>query len=161
MTPEIYFVAVVGHGKLYVMPKPEVESLATAIRHFSNLGVTHIVSHLEKVEENELGLSGEGSLLAEQGIELISHPIKDMNLPVQPAYTEFIVGLFQLLQKGANVAIHCRAGIGRTGLTSCCLLIMNGSESQNAIDQVAAARGTVIPDTPEQINFIHNFAATW
>lgn len=156
--PEIYPVAEFGRGKLYVMPKPAAESLDTAAQYFADLGITHVVSHLEKDEERELGLAQEGVLLMEQGIELISYPVKDMHLPEQLDYATFIDSLYKLLQDGCNVAIHCRAGIGRTGMTSSCLLIRNGCTSQNAIDKVKASRGTSIPDTNEQVEFIRSFA---
>lgn len=158
MLMDVYQVLVVGHGKFYVMPKPDSQKLVATVHYLSNLGVTHVVSHLEKDEEDDLGLSTEATLLAELGIELISYPIKDMNLPDLHEYSVFIDKLFQRLQESAILAIHCRAGIGRTGMTASCLLIKSGYESQNAIDQVSAARGTTIPDTQEQIQFIHNFS---
>lgn len=157
MIPEIYHVKSIGQGNLYVMPRPHSENLQSAVDHFVSIGITAVVSHLETSEENKLGLSREEALLQAAGIKFLSYPVKDMHLPEKPAYTIFIDSLFQRLNKGDNVAVHCHAGIGRTGMTSSCLLIRAGYESQNAIDAVASARGQSIPDTQEQIDFICDF----
>ncbi|AWF81293.1 hypothetical protein BTJ40_10945 [Microbulbifer sp. A4B17] len=56
-----------------------------------------------------------------------------------------------------DIAIHCRAGIGRKGITASCLLIKDNMSSQEAIDMVSATRGIPIPDTQEQYDFICDY----
>ena len=157
MNPEIYKVTTIGKGTLYVMPRPSSEWLRDDIAYFSKLGVNLVVSHLEKNEEYEVGLQNEEAFLKEAGIGFISFPIKDRNLPQAGNYSNFIEELYPQIINGANIAIHCRAGIGRTGLTSSCLLIRNGVDSDEAMNIVSAARGTQIPDTQEQYDFICDF----
>lgn len=154
MTPDIYEVTVIGKGRLFVMPCPRSTELGEAAKHFIALGVHVVVSHLEKPEERELGLSGEGEVLVRNNIEFISFPVQDRCLPDREPFFQFIDQLFARLENGENIAVHCRAGIGRTGVTSACLLIKDGYESDVAMDMVAAARGTQIPDTEEQYDFI-------
>jgi protein-tyrosine phosphatase len=154
MIPDIYEVTVVGEGSLYVMPRPNSEWLREDIKYFKNMGVNLVVSHLEISEEKELGLSKEGEILNEHGIDFVSYPIKDRNLPNIDDFREFVEDIYDRLKNGENVAIHCRAGIGRTGVMSSCLLIKDGYESDIAMDMVAAARGTQIPDTDAQFDFI-------
>lgn len=159
MIPEIHPVQRIGQGSLYVMPMPDSGNLQAAVDHFSSIKITAVVSHLEKSEELKLGLSREQALLQTAGIEFVTYPIKDMHLPDKAAYTLFIDSLYRRLEKGDNLAVHCRAGIGRTGMTSSCLLIRAGFESRDAIEAVASARGVSIPDTQEQIDFICDFSS--
>ena len=157
MIPDVYEVTAVGRGCLYVMPRPSSEWLKDDIIYFSTLEINTVISHLEKQEEREVGLSKEGALLNEAGIEFLSYPIKDRGLPEVDQYAVFIETIYQRLFAGENIAVHCRAGIGRTGLTASCLLVRDGYESLVAMDMVSAARGTQIPDTEEQYDFICDF----
>ena len=160
MIPDIYEVIVIGEGILYVMPRPNSEWLTENIKYFKKLGVNLVISHLEHAEEIELGLSEERKILIEAGIDFISYPIKDRNLPNLDEFKAFIENIYDRLINGENVAIHCRAGIGRTGVTSSCLLIKDGYKSNIAMDIVAAARGTPIPDTDAQFDFICEYTPT-
>jgi len=157
LIPDIYEVTRVGEGLLYVMPRPNSEWLIDDIHYFSKLGVDIVISHLEKPEEREVGLSQEESALKDAGISFISYPIKDRNLPELSRYTTFIEEVYHKLLDGDNVAVHCRAGIGRTGLTSACLLKRDGYDSNVAMDMVSSARRIQIPDTQEQYDFICDF----
>jgi protein-tyrosine phosphatase len=158
VNPDIHEVIAVGAGRLYVMPRPRSKWLKEDVDYFSKIKINVVVSHLEKDEENELGLSDEEKYLYEAGIEFISYPIKDMGLPQVDDFSDFIERMYRKLLGGKNVAIHCRAGIGRTGITSSCVLIRGGYASTVAMNMVAAARGAQIPDTTEQFEFIHEFS---
>lgn len=157
MTPEIHHVMSLEQGNLYVMPMPDPENLPASVEYFSSIGITVVVSHLEKSEENSLGLEHEEALLQAAGIQFLPYPIKDMHLPDKTAFESFIDSLYERLIQGDNLAVHCRAGIGRTGMTSSCLLIRAGYQCRDAIDRVASARGKSIPDTKEQLDFIRDF----
>src|SRR5439155_22267767 len=41
------------------------------------------------------------------------------------------------LTAGRNVILHCRAGIGRSGLVASCLLVMKGVSPEEAVKKVA------------------------
>jgi protein-tyrosine phosphatase len=64
------------------------------------------------------------------------------------------------LSAGKNAVIHCRQGVGRTGLVAACLLVTKGLSSGAAISSVSAARGTPVPETEEQRRWIDHYAAT-
>jgi len=49
-------------------------------------------------------------------------------------------------------------GIGRAALVAICVLIWSGLESAAAIEQVGAARGCAVPETPEQCRWITDYA---
>jgi|TARA_Y100000296_G_scaffold54404_1_gene62382 protein-tyrosine phosphatase len=155
--PDIYEVSSVGRGCLYVMPRPRSQYLREEVEYFRNVGVGVVISHLEATEEEELGLTKEREILDEFGVEFVSYPIRDRSLPDVRDFKAFVKRIYQKLLNGENVAIHCRAGIGRTGMTSSCLLINDGYDNNTAIDMVAASRGTYIPDTEAQYDFICDY----
>jgi protein-tyrosine phosphatase len=64
------------------------------------------------------------------------------------------------LSSGKNVVIHCRQGIGRTGLLAACLLITKGLSSGAAVESASAARGLTVPETPEQRRWIDQYASS-
>lgn len=100
------------------MPRPNSEWLTDDVSYFANLGVNLVVSHLENSEERELGLSAEKDTLNTVGIEFLSYPIEDRGLPDMNSFTRFLDEVYLKLVDGMHVSVHCRAGIGRTGLTS-------------------------------------------
>ena len=66
--------------------------------------------------------------------------------------------LNRMLSDGKNILVHCRQGIGRTGLVAACLLVKNGMSPGAAVDLVSAARGLPVPETTEQRDWIERYA---
>lgn len=157
MIPSVFKVTKIGQGTLYVMPKPSSEWLKDDVGYLSNMGISKVVSLLEVSEEYELGLAGERQTLEAKGIEFQNFQIKDRGIPNPVVFKELINRLYKELLEGLNIAVHCRAGIGRTGITASCLLIKDKMTSQEAIDRVSAARGVPIPDTQQQYDFICDY----
>ena len=62
------------------------------------------------------------------------------------------------LSEGKRVAIHCRAGVGRSALLAAALLVAGGVEVEAAFRRVADARGCPVPDTPEQRAWVARLA---
>ncbi|OZG75488.1 hypothetical protein BTA51_01140 [Hahella sp. CCB-MM4] len=139
------------------MPKPSSEWLKEDIHYLSSLGITKVVSLLEFREACELGLENEERELQHHGIEYQNFPIQDRGLPNLTLFAELVDALYEEIQRGHNLAIHCRAGIGRTGMLASCILIKDQYDPQTAIDMVSAARGVGIPDTQEQYELICNY----
>jgi protein-tyrosine phosphatase len=48
------------------------------------------------------------------------------------------------------VAVHCRQGIGRSGMIAAGALMRSGVGADKAVDVVSAARGVAIPETAAQ-----------
>lgn len=54
------------------------------------------------------------------------------------------------LEAGKNVAVHCRQGIGRSGLIAAGVLMTSGAGPAEAMQIVSSARGVAVPETLAQ-----------
>lgn len=113
-------------------------------------GWSVLVSALEREEQDELGLDAEERTAIAQGLEFRSVPISDRSVPMDGSFNTSISALLQLLNNGANIAVHCRMGIGRSSLICAALLVAQGEDPEGAWSLVKEARGTDVPDTDEQ-----------
>ncbi len=119
-----------------------------------------MLSLLTPDEEKDLDLKTEARKVKQRGMQFLSLPIPDRQVP--PAKSEVKATIEKIdadLQPGKNVVIHCRQGIGRTGLVAACLLITKGLSSGAAIASLSA-RGGPIPETEEQRRWIEQYAAS-
>jgi protein-tyrosine phosphatase len=132
--------------------------LEDEIAGFKQMGVDIMVSALEKPEEAFLELTGEAELCKAKGIEFVSFPITDGSVPSsEKAVGELVRELESRLDSGKNVAIHCRAGIGRCILLAACLLVNSGMESEAAFERIQQVRGCRVPDKKEQEDWVERF----
>jgi hypothetical protein len=149
------------HIKLAVVLRPESEGLLEGdLRRYHENGVEIIVSLLEWREAHWLGLSHEGTLAHEVGMEFLSYPIPDVHLPVDPpSFRTFVAGLADRLRAGQRIGVHCRGSIGRATVTAACTLIHLGWKPEAALQAIEAARGCEVPDTQEQYEWILTYRA--
>ncbi len=120
-------------------------------------GINTVLSMLPAEEAAELGVAQEGMLFAERRLTFLTHPIADFHLPEIAEFSDLIQSLAGRLNAGESITVHCRAGIGRSGMVAACVLIALGHTATNAIAAVSDARGVSIPDTVEQADFISLF----
>ncbi|AXI44044.1 dual specificity protein phosphatase family protein [Sulfitobacter sp. SK011] len=157
MTPEIYLVAADLPGSLFIMPCPNGDDLHSDIKAYRAQGVDTVVSMLALKEAEMLGLAAERVACEGAGLAFISSPIKDFGLPEILVFDPLVRRIADMLLDGKFVAVHCRAGIGRSGMVTAATLVALGSDSGLAIKQIARARGALIPDTMEQGRFIAEY----
>jgi protein-tyrosine phosphatase len=151
MLPVIYEVVTIGTGKLSVMPMPASGEGVAGLRQ---LGIDHVVSLLEVDEQSDVGLAEEEANCIKSGMRYTSFPITDRDVPQKADALALAATLHRDISSGEHVVIHCRAGIGRTGMIASAVLIQAGYSSGEAIHIVSFARGALIPDTVEQENWI-------
>jgi len=63
------------------------------------------------------------------------------------------------LNDGKNVAVHCRQGIGRSGLIAAGILAASGVSPEDSIQAVSAARGIAVPETSGQVLWLRRLPA--
>ena len=143
-------------GKLAIVPRPRGgDWLDDEMRALKDAGFDLVVSLLTRDESQELGLDQETSVSREHGLQFCQFPIRDLGVPDSSAAAqEFIGKLHDALTAGKKVAIHCRQGIGRSGLIGSSLLVMSGINPAKAFRLVSAARGLPVPETPEQRDWV-------
>jgi len=156
MVPEIYKIESYDESFLAIMAKPRSgDWLEDEIYGLSTLGVNVVVSLLDVGEILELGLRDEKKICEANGIEYLSFPIKDRSVPESPAHTvQFVRNLHLQLLGGQNMVIHCRAGIGRSGLMAACLLVHAHEPPGKAFTRISKARRLHVPDTEEQRDWV-------
>ncbi len=160
MSTELHWVNGPWPGKLAVEARPRGgDWLENEITNWKLGGVYGVLSLLTAEEERDLDLRDEVSHARRSGLEFLSFPIPDRQVP--RSETELgatLEKLNRMLSDGKNILVHCRQGIGRTGLVAACLLVKNGMSPGAAVDLVSAARGLPVPETTEQRDWIERYA---
>jgi len=152
-TPAPFFIIdSIGKGFLAVMAHPAREGdAAMMIRDLAAQGVRQVISLLDADEARELGLEHEAELVHQQSMDFVSFPIPDMGLPRSVEdFASLSNNLFHQVEVGINTLIHCRAGIGRSGLLASAVLLHGGRNVQQAFVRVSHMRGCRVPETPQQ-----------
>jgi len=147
-------------GRLGIVPRPRGgDWLEDEIRSWRRAGVGVALSLLTLDEATEFGLTDEAVLSRANGIRFGSFPIPDRGIPPsKEAFSELIAHLAEELATGKTVVVHCRQGIGRSGLIATGVLAMFGIDPEAAMRRVTAARGCPVPETAEQRHWILDFA---
>ena len=154
-----YWIKAVG-VRLGIMARPRgYDWLDDDIGILKRAGVDIIVSALTPTEAEDLGLLQEASCCRNEGILFVSFPIEDRSVPASlPEFSRLIDRLSGHLGGGKAVAVHCRAGIGRSSMIAACLLVRNGFSVETAFRAIEASRGCQVPDMPEQRHWVERFS---
>lgn len=163
MWTKLHWVDGIWPGKLALAARPRGgDWLEDEIISWQRAGVDTVCSLLTPEEEADLDMAQESSTAQAHGMRFLSFPIPDRQVPVSASrLATALVQLEAELAAGRNVVLHCRQGIGRTGLVAACLLLTKGIDPETAIKRLSQARGTAVPETPEQRRWIDHYANTW
>jgi len=157
MNPDLFPIPGPWRGRLAIVTRPRggdwIEDEAAGWRR---AGLDSVVSLLEKEEAAQLQLDHERDAAASNGINFISFPIPDRGVPASvPAVLSLLREIVGALEEGKSVALHCRQGVGRSGLIAAGVLMSSGMETEKAIDVVTTARGVRVPETAAQLAWLH------
>ena len=84
-------------------------------------------------------------------------PVADFTAPSQEQVQIGVAAMSEAIAEGIRVAVHCGAGLGRTGTLIACYLVSRGQSAEEAIAKVRQRRPGSI-ETPEQEAAVRTFA---
>ncbi len=158
----MYRIDSIGNGYLAVMEYPGLrQSTASAFEEIARQGIEHVVSLLEPAESVMLGLAEEEALVQAASMSFESLPIKDMGLPASlDDFARLSYRIYRRVDSGGSTLIHCRGGLGRSGLLAAAVLLHGGGDVGQAFARVSRGRGQRVPETAEQAEWLQaNHAA--
>jgi protein-tyrosine phosphatase len=137
-----------GGGSIGLSPFPQLHEL----QDFRFWRVTALVTLVEVRELAFLGSKDLGKMVTAAGLAWHHLPISDMEPPgaaFEQLWAQSGPVLRKTLRGGGKIIVHCRAGLGRTGMIAARLLVEMGLSPDKAIAAVRAARPGAI-ETAEQ-----------
>lgn len=137
-------------GQLAGTPLPGVfHDIEYDMKALKRVGVSCLVSLTTKpVDKN---------ILQEYEVAGLWFPIKDMGAPTINEAIEICQAIDSSISNGDVVAVHCRAGLGRTGTVLAAYLIWEGLDALEALDKVRGVEPRWV-QSEVQVKFLENFA---
>ena len=154
MKPDLFWIPGPWRGRLAIASRPRGgDWLSDEATGWRRAGIDVVVSLLEHDEAAQLNLAQEGEVARLNGIDFISFPIPDRGAPASLTPTlSLLAAIAGALGKGKNVAVHCRQGVGRSGMIAAGVLMSSSVRAEDAIETVGRARGVTVPETRNSSN---------
>jgi protein-tyrosine phosphatase len=162
MSTKLYWIGGPWPGKLAIAARPRGgDWLVDELRDWQRVGVSTALSLLTSDEEQDLDLTAESRIAKHEGLKFLSLPIPDRQVPASPSQiAPFLEELDGDLVSGKNAVIHCRQGVGPSGMIASCLLVMRGRDPGSVVIELERVRGTSVPETVEQRQWIDLYASS-
>jgi len=119
----------------------------------SRSGGAMVVSLIEEHELSALHVAHLPRALQQRGLQWLHLPIEDGGVPdkaFEQAWREAAPRIREQLQAGRVVVLHCRGGLGRTGLVAARLLVESGATPPEAVRAVRAVRPGAIENRRQE-----------
>ena len=133
-------------------------NLSTDIATISAWEPALVISLVEDFEFELLGVPSFAVAMLEANLSWRHLPIRDAGVPdasFEKAWLTTGNEARDILRRGGRVLLHCRAGLGRTGMIAARLLVEFGSMPENAIAAVRQARAGTI-ETHAQERYVYS-----
>lgn len=120
-------------------------------------GTQLLVSLVEDHELRELKIEGLVTAFEARGVRVLRLPFPDQGVPSLDLAKTAVTAVLESASRGENVAIHCKGGLGRTGLIAACALAALGVDPESAMAAVRKARDGAIENRTQE-DFVQAFA---
>ena len=104
-----------------------------------------------------LNIPSDAAVFETAGFTFLCLPIPDGSAPTLEQAKDFVRFVEEQRNAQRPVAVHCEAGLGRTGTMLAIYLIAQGQSAEEAIRQVRKSEPIAV-ETPRQIQFLELFA---
>ncbi len=121
----------------------------SAVNELHTNGITMLVNLHERPDPPDI--------LAQLQAQTIHLPVPDSHAPTEAQLDAGVAAISEALQQGKRVAVHCGAGLGRSGTVIAAYLVSQGAAPDDAMAIVRSARPGSI-ETLEQEAAVHEFA---
>ncbi|MDZ7752652.1 MAG: cyclin-dependent kinase inhibitor 3 family protein [Gammaproteobacteria bacterium] len=145
-----------GKHDPHAMTGPWERDLDTDLAAITAWGATTLVTLMETPELIYLRVADLGTRAKAHGLTWHQLPIPDVSIPgedFEAAWPAASADLHRRIQEGEGIVIHCRGGLGRTGLVAARLLIEQAERPEKALRRVRESRPGAV-ETPEQEEFV-------
>lgn len=106
------------HSQIYRSAMPNIKSLEV----FKEALKTHAISYVVILCESQETSVNLKEFYQVANVKVIAFPIKDFFIPPKKELLELVKKVIRIAQTPEqNILIHCKAGIGRTGLVLTCI----------------------------------------
>jgi ADP-ribosyl-[dinitrogen reductase] hydrolase len=134
----------------------DLEADLVALREW---GADQVVTLMERHEFSVLRVPDLDARVVAHGMTWTHLPIPDQDVPkaaFEAAWPQVRATLLSNLHAGSSVVLHCRGGLGRTGLVAALILIETGMAAEKAIQAVRSLRPRAI-ETAAQERYVLNY----
>lgn len=104
-----------------------------------------------------LNIPSDAPVYESAGFSFLCLPVPDGGAPTFEQADEFVRFVTKQREAQRPVAVHCEAGLGRTGTLLATYLVAQGESAAAAITRVRAAEKVAV-ETPQQIHFLEQYA---
>lgn len=145
-----------GGRRLRLPDYQPLKNLEQDLATLSDLGASGLVSLIEESELQYLGLDVLPIEVRRHDLWWKHLPIRDMSIPgrvFEQRWDLEAPALYECLQEGQCLILHCWAGLGRTGMITARLLVEFGLDPRAAVLRVRDARPGAI-QTRQQEKYV-------